>query len=50
MIKAAAKLGLVDEDNIVCETATSIYRAGADILLTYYAKELAQFMKNGRIG
>lgn len=50
MIKAATKLGLVDEDNIVCETATSIYRAGADILLTYYAKELAQFMKNGRIG
>ena len=50
MIKAAAKMGFIDEDNIVCETATSIYRAGADILLTYYAKELAQFMKSGRIG
>lgn len=50
MIKAAAKMGFVDEENIVCETATSIYRAGADILLTYYAKEIAQFMKNGRIG
>lgn len=50
MIKAAAKMGFVDEENIICETATSIYRSGANILLTYYAKELAQFMKNGRIG
>lgn len=50
MIKAAAKQGFIDEENMVCETATSIYRAGADILLTYYAKELAQFMKDGRIG
>lgn len=50
MIKAAAKMGFVNEENIICETATSIYRSGANILLTYYAKELAQFMKNGRIG
>lgn len=50
MIKAAAKMGFVDEENIICETATSIYRSGANILLTYYAKELAKFMKNGRIG
>lgn len=50
MIKAAAKMGFVDEENIICETATSIYRSGANILLTYYAKEIAQFMKNGRIG
>lgn len=50
MIKAAAKMGFVDEGNIICETATSIYRSGANILLTYYAKEIAQFMKNGRIG
>lgn len=50
MIKAAAKCGYVDEDNIVCESATSIYRAGADILITYYAKELAKFIKDGRIG
>lgn len=50
MIKAAAKCGYVDEDNIVCESATSIYRAGADILITYYAKELAKFIMCGRIG
>jgi porphobilinogen synthase len=50
MIKAAAKLGYIDEEKMICETATSIYRAGADILLTYYAKELAKYMKEGRIG
>lgn len=50
MIKAAAMAGYVDEANIICETTTSIYRAGCDILLTYYAKEIAEFMKDGRIG
>lgn len=50
MVKAAAKAGFVDEDSIVCEMAVSTYRAGADIYLTYYAKELAAFMKEGRIG
>ncbi len=50
MVKAAAKAGFVDEDSIICEMAVSTYRAGADIYLTYYAKELAGFMKEGRIG
>ncbi|HIT89907.1 MAG TPA: porphobilinogen synthase [Candidatus Merdenecus merdavium] len=50
MIKAAAKLGFMDETQAVCETAVSTYRAGADIYLTYYAKELAGYMKEGRIG
>lgn len=50
MIKAAAAVGLVDEYRIMCESALSIYRAGADILITYYAKELAQAMKKGDIG
>ncbi|MBE5962609.1 MAG: porphobilinogen synthase [Lachnospiraceae bacterium] len=50
MIKAAAKAGYMDEDSIICETATSIYRAGTDILLTYYAKEIARFIQEGRIG
>ena len=50
MIKAAASLGYIDEDSLICETATSIYRAGSDILLTYYAKEIAKFIKEGRIG
>lgn len=50
MIKMAAKAGVIDEKKMVCETATCIYRAGADILLTYYAKELAAYMKEGVIG
>lgn len=50
MIKAAAQANLIDEERIVQETAISIFRAGADILITYYAKELAQWMKEGRIG
>ncbi len=50
MIKAGASLGYVDEDSMICETAVSIYRAGCSILLTYFAKELAKFMKEGRIG
>ena len=50
MIKAAAAAGLVDEHRIMCESAVSIYRAGADLLITYYAKELAQAMKKGEIG
>ncbi len=50
MVKAAAKLGYVDEAAILCEMAASAYRAGVDIYMTYYAKELAHFMDEGRIG
>ncbi len=50
MIEAAARMGWIDREKIVCESAVSIYRAGADILLTYHAKELAKFMDEGRIG
>lgn len=50
MVKAAAANGWIDEDKIVCEMAVSAYRAGASIYLTYYAKELAKFMDEGRIG
>lgn len=50
MIKAGAIAGYIEEDKIVCETATSAFRAGCDIYLTYYAEEIARFMKEGRIG
>ena len=50
MIKAGGKLGYIDQDSLICETAASIYRAGCNILLTYFAKELAGFMDEGRIG
>lgn len=50
MIKAAAAAGMVDEAAIVAETATSIFRAGADILITYYAREIIEMIEEGRIG
>ena len=50
MVKAAAANGWIDEEKIVCEMAAAAYRAGADIYITYYAKELAKFMDEGRIG
>lgn len=50
MIKAAASSGLIDEMSMVAETTTSIYRAGADMMITYYAKEIAKMLDEGRIG
>ncbi|QDZ39167.1 porphobilinogen synthase [Euhalothece natronophila Z-M001] len=44
MIKAAAEKGWIDEDKIVMETLTSMKRAGADLILTYFAKQVAQFL------
>jgi porphobilinogen synthase len=41
MIKAAARAGWLDEERAVAETATAIKRAGADILITYFAMDLA---------
>ncbi len=41
MVKAAAEKGLVDEKKVVQEMAISVLRAGARILITYYARELA---------
>ena len=49
-VKAAAKMGWIEEECIMCEMAVSAYRAGAQIYLTYYAKELAKCMDEGRIG
>jgi len=40
-IEAAARLGWIDRQRTILETLTSIRRAGADIILTYYAKEMA---------
>lgn len=50
MVKAAAQAGFIDEAGILCEMAVSAYRAGTDIYITYFAKELAGYMKEGRIG
>ncbi|HEV3469457.1 MAG TPA: porphobilinogen synthase [Pyrinomonadaceae bacterium] len=45
MIKAAARLGWIDERRVMLETLTSIRRAGADIILTYYAAEAARLLR-----
>lgn len=50
MIKAASDAGLLDGHAAMCETAISIFRAGADILITYFAKEIAGAIKRGDVG
>jgi porphobilinogen synthase len=44
MIKAAAQRGWIDEKQVMLETLLSMKRAGADIILTYFAKEVAQII------
>ena len=50
MVKSAAKNGFIDEEKIMCEMAVSAFRAGADIYITYYAKELAKCIDKRLIG
>ena len=50
MVKTTAAAGYIDEERIMCEMAVSAYRAGADIYITYFAKELAECMRKGLIG
>ena len=44
MVKAAAKLGWIDGDRVMMEILTSIKRSGADMILTYHAKEAAKLL------
>lgn len=44
MIKAAAQQGWLDEEKVILETLTSIRRAGADLILTYFAKQAASLL------
>lgn len=50
MIKAAAQAGYIDEMKVVGESAVCMFRAGADILITYYAMEIAELITEGSIG
>jgi porphobilinogen synthase len=45
MVKAAAQRGWIDEERVARETLTSIARAGADIILTYHAKDFARWTR-----
>jgi porphobilinogen synthase len=44
MVKAAARLGWIDERRIVLEALTAMRRAGADAIITYHAKDAAQWL------
>ncbi len=48
MIKAAAERGWIDEDRVVLETLTCCRRAGADLVLTYYARHAARLLTGSR--
>jgi porphobilinogen synthase len=45
MVKAAAEMGYIDEKSLVLEILTSIKRAGADMILTYHAKDVASWLE-----
>lgn len=45
MVKAAAEKGWIDHDKVVMETLTGLKRAGADLILTYHAKEAARLLQ-----
>lgn len=48
MIKAAAERGWLDEERVMLETLTGIKRAGADLIITYYAREAIKLMAHGQ--
>jgi porphobilinogen synthase len=45
MVKAAARLGWIDEERVMMEMLTGIKRAGADLILTYFAKDAAKVLR-----
>ncbi|MBI2467560.1 MAG: porphobilinogen synthase [Candidatus Rokubacteria bacterium] len=48
MIKAAARLGWLDEERTMMEVLTAIRRAGADLIITYFAREVARVLERRR--
>jgi len=48
MIKAAAEKGWIDGERVMAETLLSIRRAGADIIITYFAKDMAKLLREQR--
>ena len=48
LVKAASQLGWVDGEQVMMECLTSIKRAGADLILTYFAKEVAKKLESGK--
>jgi porphobilinogen synthase len=48
MVKAAARMGWIEEERVMMEMLTGIKRAGADLILTYFAKAATRVLKEGR--
>jgi porphobilinogen synthase len=48
LVKAAAQLGWVDGEQVMMESLTAIKRAGADLILTYFAKDAARMLEGGK--
>ncbi len=48
MVKAAGKLGWIEEERVMMESLVSIKRAGADIIITYFAKEAAKLLNSAK--
>ncbi len=48
MVEAAAERGWIDRDRAIVESLTAIHRAGADVVLTYWAAEVARWIAEGR--
>jgi porphobilinogen synthase len=46
MIKAAVKMGWINEDKAIIETLTCIKRAGADLIATYFAKDAVKLLNS----
>jgi porphobilinogen synthase len=47
MVKAAAQNGWIDEERVVLEQLISMKRAGADLIITYHAKDAAGWLQRG---
>ena len=48
LIKAAGKMGWIDEERVMMESLTAIKRAGADMILTYFAKDVVKYLEKTR--
>ncbi len=48
LIKAAGKMGWIDEERVMMESLTAIKRAGADMILTYFAKDVVKYLEKNR--
>lgn len=48
LIKAAGKMGWIDEERVMMESLTAIKRAGADMILTYFAKDAVKYLEKNR--